>query len=77
MPEKTEDKGKRCSEHVPEEAYAHMRSAHAEMRESVSALFPPEFIEHRRAARKEILLAAQAFIGHAIERIEAKEQRAK
>jgi hypothetical protein len=78
MPEKSEAKENRWrSEHIPEEAYAHLRSAHAEMRESVSALFPPEFIEHRRAARKEMLLAAQSFINRAIERIEAREEKAK
>lgn len=70
MAEKKETKI-RC---VPEEAINHAKNARAEMLNSFEALFPPEFIEHRRAARREILLVAREIINHAIERIEAKEQ---
>jgi len=52
----------------PEDVRGHMRTARAEMRESVRAIFPPEFIEHRRAARREILLAFRSLIDHALER---------
>ena len=57
------------SEWPPEDVREHMRSARAEIRESYKSLFPPEFVEHRRAARKEFLLAARALIDRAIEKI--------
>jgi hypothetical protein len=53
---------------LPEETRQHLRSARIEMRESVRALFPPEFIEHRRAVRREMLLAARTWIDHRLER---------
>jgi hypothetical protein len=52
----------------PEEVRGHLRSARAEMRKSIETLFPPEFIEHRRAARREMLLAFRAMIDNAIEK---------
>jgi len=50
----------------PEEVRGHLKTARAELRESFRALFPPEFIEHRRAARREFLLAARTLIDRAI-----------
>jgi hypothetical protein len=61
-------------EFVPNEARQHMRAARDEMRQSVEALFPPGFIEHRRAARKEMLKAARSFLDNAIQRLEQREQ---
>ena len=58
---------------VPEETREHVKQARAEMRDSVKALFPPEFIEHRRAARKEMLLAMRGLVNHAIEKLEARD----
>ncbi len=69
---KSEHKG--CREFIPDEAVEHARAARAEMRKSYAALFPPEFIAHRRKARKEILLAAREIINYALERIESHEQ---
>ncbi len=57
----------------PEETREHLRSARKEIREAWEALFPPEFIAHRRAARRECLLAARTLINHALERLEARE----
>jgi len=68
-----EDKKNRKKESIPEEAREHYKKAHQEFRESIRSLFPPEFIEHRRAARREMLLAARSLINHAIERIEKSE----
>ncbi len=51
-----------------EEVRQHMRTARAEMRESMRALFPPEFIEHRKTARREILLGIRGLIDDALER---------
>ncbi len=57
---------------VPEETREHIKSARAEMRKSVQSFLPPEFITHRRAARKEMLMAARSLIDHALDHIEEK-----
>ena len=57
---------------VPEEARQHIRAARDELRESIQAFLPPEFIEHRRKARREMLLAWRSFIDRALERIDEK-----
>jgi hypothetical protein len=56
----------------PKDTRDHLKAARSEIRESYKSLFPPEFIEHRRAARREMLLAARSLIDHAIERMEAR-----
>jgi hypothetical protein len=71
MAEKKATSGSSFRECIPEETRQHIKAARAEMRKSVKALFPPEFITHRRTARKEMLLAARSLIDHALERIEA------
>jgi hypothetical protein len=43
-----------------------------EARKSIQELIPPGFIEHRRAARKEMLLAMRSLLDAAIERTEKK-----
>ena len=74
MSEKKEKKFKHPhADKIPEGVKDHAKTARAEMRESVKSLFPPEFIEHRRAAHKEMLLAAQELISHAIARVEEKD----
>jgi hypothetical protein len=60
-------------EFVTDEAIEHMRTARAEMRKSIEALFPPGFITRRRAARKEMLLAFRSIIDAAIVRIDRQE----
>ncbi len=75
MPEKTA-KRKPFEGKIPEEAREHMRVAREELRDSIRALFPPEFIEHRRKARKEMLLAWRSFIDSALERIDEKSTEA-
>lgn len=55
---------------IPEEAWEHAQAARDAWRKSFVALFPPEFIEHRRAARKEMLMAARSLIDAAITRID-------
>lgn len=74
MAKKENDKvGAKIPRWPPEETREHLKAARAEMREGYKALFPKEFIEHRRAARQAMLLAARSLIDHALERIEAKE----
>jgi len=52
-----------------EEVRQHMSSARAEMHESMRALFPPEFIEHRKVARREVLLGIRGLIDDALGRM--------
>jgi len=52
-----------------EEVRQHMSNAHAEMNESMRALFPPEFIEHRKVVRREILLGIRGLIDDALGRM--------
>jgi hypothetical protein len=55
---------------VPEEVRQHVQAAREEMRESIRAFLPPGFVEHRKKARKEMLLAWRSLIDSAIERID-------
>jgi hypothetical protein len=65
---------------VPDEALEHAWNAREEIRKSVSALLPSlpaEFTTHRRAARREMLLAIRSLIDNAIERVEKSEATTK
>ncbi|MDD5367714.1 MAG: hypothetical protein PHQ40_01405 [Anaerolineaceae bacterium] len=55
------------------EARKHVRSARSEMRKSVEAWLPPGVLEHRRAARREFLLAVRSLLNAAIGRIDQPE----
>lgn len=71
MDEKTTHR--RSFEHaIPEEVRQHARAAREELRESVRAFLPPGFIEHRRKARREMLLAWRSLIDATLERMEEK-----
>ena len=59
---------------IPENVRQHVRAAREEMRESIKAFLPPGFIEHRRKARKEMLLAWRSLIDSALERMEDKKE---
>jgi hypothetical protein len=58
---------------LPEEARDHLREARGEWQQSIRALFPVEFFNHRRAARKEMLLAARSLIDAAVKRMDPEE----
>lgn len=75
MAEKT-TRRKVFEDKVPEEVRQHVKAAREELRESVKAFLPPEFIEHRRKARKEMLLAWRSMIDTALERMEEKDKEA-
>ena len=60
---------------IPEEVRQHARAAREELRESVKAFLPPEFFEHRKKARKEMLLAWRTMIDAALERMDEKEEK--
>jgi hypothetical protein len=59
-------------EAIPDSAREHMREARRELRESMNSLFPPEFVQHRRRARREMLLAWRSFLDRAIQRIDGR-----
>jgi hypothetical protein len=66
------EKTKRES-HIPEETRTHYRNAREEMRKSLETLLPEGFMEHRRAAHKEMLLAWRSMLDVAIERVDKKD----
>jgi integrase len=69
----TEETTQRPHRHpLPEETREHLKAAREEMRKSVETLLPPGFLDHRRAARKEFLLAARSFLDAAIKRMDEK-----
>ena len=55
---------------IPEDARQHLRAACQAMREGWESLMPPELVQSRRAARREMLLAARSLIDHALERMD-------
>jgi hypothetical protein len=55
---------------IPEDARQHLHAAHRAMREGMETFLPPEFIDHGRAARREMLLAARSLIDHALKRMD-------
>ncbi|HEX2993778.1 MAG TPA: hypothetical protein VHP14_03080 [Anaerolineales bacterium] len=59
---------------IPEEARQHARAAREEVRESMKAFLPPEFWDHGKKARKEMLLAWRSMIDAALERMDKKEE---
>jgi hypothetical protein len=50
------------------EAREHMKAARTSVRTTFEDLLPKGFVEHQRAARKEILLALRSLLDAAIER---------
>ena len=70
---KEKSEGRRpFQEWIPDEAVKHAQAAREEFGKSVEGLFPPEFLNRRRAARKEMLLAIRSVIDHALDRIEGR-----
>ena len=77
MVEKDQVEHKHYHDFIPAEAREHAKAARAEMRKSFSALFPPEYIAHRRKARVEMLRAAREIINHALDRMEDPEENSE
>ncbi len=75
MAEKT-NRRKPFEDKIPEDVRQHVRAARDELRESIKAFLPPEFIEHQRKARKEMLLAWRSVIDSALQRMEEKDKAA-
>ncbi len=68
---------KQYEDKIPEEVRQHVRAAREEMRESMKAFLPPGFVEHRKNARREMLLAWRSLIDSALERMDEKQEEAE
>jgi hypothetical protein len=68
----TTTRQKKFEEHVPEEARQHFHAAREEMRKGLETLLPQGFFEHRRSARREMLLAWRSMLDAAIQRMDDK-----
>jgi hypothetical protein len=71
MAEKT-TRQKKYESHIPDEAREHFHAARKEMREGVKTLLPKGFLEHRKGARREMLLAWRSMLDAAIQRMDEK-----
>ncbi len=72
MAEQTTRTRKPLEGKLSEETRQHLHAAREEFHKSMEGILPPGFIEHRRKARKEMLLAWRSIIDATIERMEAK-----
>jgi len=59
-------------EYVPEETREHYKKARKEFRKSIEGLLPEGFVQHRRNARREMLLAWRSMIDHVIKKMDEK-----
>jgi hypothetical protein len=73
MATKKSESEKKFKPEIPEEAREHYRNARNEMREAAKLLFPAGFLERRRAARKEMMMAFRSMLDSAIEKMDEKE----
>lgn len=64
----------RFEEEMPEEVREHFRAARRELKESMKEFLPPGFLEHRKKARREMLLAWRSLIDAALERMDEKKE---
>ena len=69
MTERTEYND-RWQEYIPEEVRQHYKNARHEFRKSFAGLLPPGFVEHRRKARREMLLAWRSLIDHVLKKMD-------
>jgi hypothetical protein len=76
MAEKTEHTYKPFEGKIPEETRQHFQAAREEFRKSLQGMLPPGFMEHRRKARKEMLLAWRSMIDASLERMEEPKKKA-
>jgi hypothetical protein len=76
MPEQTAHTFKPFEGKISEETRQHFRTAREEFHKSIEGILPPEFADHRRKARKEILLAWRSMIDATLERMEEPKKKA-
>jgi hypothetical protein len=68
----TEKTHKDFESQIPEEARKHFQAAREEIRQTWEGMFPPGTMEHRRKARKEMLLAFRSLLDSLIEKTDEK-----
>ena len=66
------EREEKWKEYVPEETREHYKKAREEFRKSFEGLLPQGFVEHRRNARREMLLAWRSMIDHVIKKMDEK-----
>jgi hypothetical protein len=76
MAEQTDRIHKHFEGRISEETRQHFRAAREEFHKSIEGILPPGFIEHRRKARKEMLLAWRSMINASLERMEGTKKKA-
>ncbi len=69
----SEEKQSRHNWPLPEETLEHLKAAGEATRKSIESLLPPGFVENRREARRQMLLAARSLIDAALKRTERKD----
>ena len=72
MAEKTKTTGKTFEGKIPEETRQHFHAAREEFRKSIEGMVPPGFIEHRRNAHREMLLAWRSMIDATLKKMDEK-----
>jgi hypothetical protein len=72
MEEQTKHTGKHFEGKLSEETRQHLRAAREEFHKSMEGMLPPGFMEHRRKAGKEMLMAWRSMIDATLERMEEK-----
>jgi hypothetical protein len=76
MAEKTEHYRKHFEDKIPEETRQHLRAVREELHKSIEGMLPPGFMEHRRKARKEMLLAWRSMIDASLAGMEEPKKKA-
>jgi ribosomal protein L13 len=77
MEEQTRYTHKHFSDKFSEETRQHFKSAREEFHKSMEGMLPPGFVEHRRKAHKELLLAWRSMIDASLERMEPTKKKDK
>ena len=76
MAEQTERTRKHFEGKIPDETRQHFRAAREEFQKSMQVMLPPGFLEHRRNARKEMLLAWRSMIDASLDRMQDPKKKA-
>ena len=74
MAENSAQSRKNMKGKIPEDARQHLHAARGEFKKSIEMILPPEFMEHHREARKEMLLAWRSMIDASLERMEKEKK---
>jgi hypothetical protein len=76
MAEQTNRTHKDFESKFSDETRQHFRAAREEFHKSIEGILPPEFMEHRLKARKEMLLAWRSMIDASLKRMDESKKKA-